>query len=338
MRAMSDERRRGGELERPEVLDLDRAAIFARRAALLSSALAALSCSQGTTTVQVDPAAGASQALPSATARPATPGAAALDAWPAVLAAAPPRGASPGAPSLDRNALASLDNDLARVYDAFSALWAALPVGCPLDAPGCEAEWSKLREHLGKAEQALEAFEPLCGWGPERSIVRQRRAAHEAYLRARRADVDRHLTGLATSPAARERLAALLEARLVTLRPCLSCVAPPDADLASERVRFDEGLSTLSGHEATLKALAARFSKLGSPRLEVRGHASAGEGGDAQALSKARAEAVAAELVRLGAAKAQLVVVPLGAELPVDNDSRRDGRAANRRVDFELVP
>jgi outer membrane protein OmpA-like peptidoglycan-associated protein len=339
-RADGDDVSRAEPAEACEPRDLDRAAILARRAALLSSALAALSCAPSAPAIEVGVSSAtatssAASSAPVPTARPASTSK--LGPWAAALTSAPPHDASPAAPAADRAALVGLDNQVSGAYAALGAAWDAVPA-CALDDASCDAAWTKFVALHHKIGPALEVFRPLCGWGPERSIVRQRRVAHESFLRERGAELLAHLTGLASTPAGKARLAELIEGRLVTLQPCLSCAVMPGGELADVRVAFDEGLSVLSGHEPALTQVAAHVSRPGTTRVEVRGHAASGEGGDARALAKARADAVAAELIKRGVAKARVVVTVLGDDLPVDNEARREGRVRNRRVDFELLP
>jgi len=72
-------------------------------------------------------------------------------------------------------------------------------------------------------------------------------------------------------------------------------------------------------------------------QIEVTGHASPAEGGGAVALSHARAEEVAAELLIEGLATGQLQIRAYGAGVPVvanPKDGQEDAR--NRRVVLQL--
>ncbi len=105
------------------------------------------------------------------------------------------------------------------------------------------------------------------------------------------------------------------------------------------RITFPAGATTLSDEaRATLRAVAERLST-GAFRAIVVGHADAqGPAAANQAVSRARANAVAAYLRELGVAPGALTVESRAAEEPVATNESPTGRAANRRVDVTLVP
>jgi outer membrane protein OmpA-like peptidoglycan-associated protein len=55
-------------------------------------------------------------------------------------------------------------------------------------------------------------------------------------------------------------------------------------------------------------------------------------------LSKARAEAVASFLATKGFERGKFDVVGNGPDKPVASNSTEEGRARNRRTDFEVIP
>lgn len=82
--------------------------------------------------------------------------------------------------------------------------------------------------------------------------------------------------------------------------------------------------------------LAATF---GSSYLRIAGNTDNVGGRDANMrLSRARADAVAAYLVSRGFEKNKFEVVGNGPDKPVASNDSEDGRARNRRTDFEVIP
>lgn len=73
-------------------------------------------------------------------------------------------------------------------------------------------------------------------------------------------------------------------------------------------------------------------------RLRIEGHTdSRGSATRNRELSRKRAEAVRAYLVKRGVAAQRLVAAGLGPDRPIANNRTRRGRAKNRRVDFVIV-
>ncbi|TNE90740.1 MAG: hypothetical protein EP330_07375 [Deltaproteobacteria bacterium] len=106
------------------------------------------------------------------------------------------------------------------------------------------------------------------------------------------------------------------------------------------KVQFDLGKATLrSESEAILSEVAATLiANRSVVRVEVQGHTDPTGGNVINlALSQARAEAVVADLVRRGVAPERLVARGYGSTRPVQPNDSEEGRALNRRVQFEIV-
>lgn len=102
---------------------------------------------------------------------------------------------------------------------------------------------------------------------------------------------------------------------------------------------FDSGSATLRPESDELLGQIAAFlaSRPGS-RITIEGHTDSVGADDANlALSRSRAEAVAAALVRRGVAPTALEARGLGESRPVATNDTAVGRAANRRVTLRLA-
>lgn len=114
---------------------------------------------------------------------------------------------------------------------------------------------------------------------------------------------------------------------LVTLESQLIRIVP--------RVYFDANRAALvprAFHVLTAVADVMRTHP-GFRRLEVQGHASAGERAP-QRVSQRRADAVVAWLTAHGVEPGRLVARAYGVDAPVDPNATPQGRARNRRVEF----
>jgi NitT/TauT family transport system substrate-binding protein len=106
-------------------------------------------------------------------------------------------------------------------------------------------------------------------------------------------------------------------------------------------IYFPTGSATLDENakavlETQVVDLAATF---GSAYLRVGGNTDNVGGRDANmALSKARAEAVASFLASKGFERGKFDVVGHGPDKPVATNNTEEGRAKNRRTDFEVIP
>ncbi len=87
-----------------------------------------------------------------------------------------------------------------------------------------------------------------------------------------------------------------------------------------------------------LRELAEVLQQVPDWRLRIEGHTdSQGEEADNLRLSQQRAEAVRAELVRLGVDGDRLEAVGYGETRPIDTNRTAEGRANNNRVELHLV-
>ena len=114
------------------------------------------------------------------------------------------------------------------------------------------------------------------------------------------------------------------------------------ATLASRqpfRVTFPFGKTTLTGEASDTVDQAADQLRRGGYQAVITGHADAKGTVEAnRAVALARARAVFERLVTRGVAADLLKIESSGAEAPVASNETPAGRAANRRVDIELVP
>jgi OOP family OmpA-OmpF porin len=166
----------------------------------------------------------------------------------------------------------------------------------------------------------------------------QRLEAHATYLNSVADEL-----GLALSAAAAAHGDRTTWPQMVQGPPkphaCLKC-AMPDPTAFDPRFRdglevsFEAGSSALSKEaEATLEKIEARL-RGETGKTAIRGHADPGEPGDLAKLSRARADAVRAWLVKKGVPASSLTTTGYGGDLPIGSVRDEAGRARNRRVDF----
>jgi phosphate transport system substrate-binding protein len=124
---------------------------------------------------------------------------------------------------------------------------------------------------------------------------------------------------------------------LVQRKPMAESSAPA-APVRVHRIHFAPGRSTLGPAAAPTLDLVAAEAAASHARLRVVGHADGqGRAADNRKLARARAEAVAAALLRRGLRKEAFVVDVPATDAPLASNDTPEGRRANRRVDVEIL-
>jgi len=97
------------------------------------------------------------------------------------------------------------------------------------------------------------------------------------------------------------------------------------------------GSSIRSSSYAALGRIAEFARDCPDSTIAITGHSdSSGLEANNKALSQARAQAVADFLAAHGASNSQLLVAGAGSDFPIADDATSQGRARNRRIEFEL--
>lgn len=326
----------------------DRAAILARRAVLLGTALAAVHCGgpsgstsppDASTTATEPTSTSTSTATTTSTNRPAPKAV----PWADVMRDAPPRGIPSSLSEAERQQLKYLEDSLDARYEAIRAVWEKHP-DCDAANPDCKPAWRE----LGAAAKAM--FDATRGpmvfpCGPPPGVtasVSARKAAHAKFIGKLVERVEAHFDGVAASYSPQgeqewRRIAA--NAKKPPPMPCLSPCPMPDVTMNTRSIPFDKDARDLTeSMKDTIDATVTEMKGNRKPaKIVVRGHADAGESNPAE-LSLARAKAIAAKLVAGGIAKDRVEVKGLGADVPIEQNKTDAGAASNRRVDFEVVP
>jgi outer membrane protein OmpA-like peptidoglycan-associated protein len=125
----------------------------------------------------------------------------------------------------------------------------------------------------------------------------------------------------------------------LALRPA-GAVMTGESVRIKEMIQFDFNKASLRDDSVPILEEVARVLKSQPDivRVEVQGHTDAlGSPAVNAALSQARAEAVVGALVALGVPKETLYARGYGQTRPMGDNGTDEGRAANRRVQFEVV-
>lgn len=106
-----------------------------------------------------------------------------------------------------------------------------------------------------------------------------------------------------------------------------------------EGIRFDNGKATIQrASEPLLRRAAEVLGEYPDLRLRISGHTD--DRGDRQRnldLSRARADAVKTYLVQQGVAPERLETGGVGPDAPIADNAKAQGRAKNRRIEFEVL-
>ena len=112
-----------------------------------------------------------------------------------------------------------------------------------------------------------------------------------------------------------------------------------DATLGDRIIEFESGSARLTPlGEYILAEMAESMIEIGDARVQVVGHTDGVGNRQANlALSHARAEAVREHLTGLGVPHANLSVLGRGPDDPVADNATDEGRARNRRIQFQIL-
>jgi OOP family OmpA-OmpF porin len=112
-----------------------------------------------------------------------------------------------------------------------------------------------------------------------------------------------------------------------------------DDALANRIIEFQSGSAQLAPSGiAILDEMAAKLTQLGNVRVQIIGHTdNVGQRASNLALSQARAQAVRAYLANQGVDAARMSVLGKGPDAPVADNATVDGRARNRRIEFQVL-
>lgn len=324
--------------------DLDRNAILARRALLISAALAGVSCTTGgsqTDPPPPEPAVGEEGPPPVIVEPPPAGeeggevGEGARPSWSEVMAKAPPLEVPQDLDSGERERLQSQAASTRSRYEELGKIWETLPSCAPSQAE-CEA-WAEAVDMI--QQMTDRGFGPLCGYSHTvTNTYLERQSVHRAYIaqlaQQLLADLDDAVVARANPEDSEAWKGTRARLDQPSAQPCLSCAAPT-LEPVTGAVEFELGSAALSDASKSMlegvHMLHVANRSYGG-KLVVRGHASTAED---VGVAQARADAVAAELVKLGVKRKQIEVRSYGASLLITNRAEEDQR--NCRVDFEVV-
>jgi OmpA-OmpF porin, OOP family len=130
----------------------------------------------------------------------------------------------------------------------------------------------------------------------------------------------------------------------VTVKPAAAPVDPTVCQqlfsdlLAKGRIRFESGRANIEPDSAgLLDRLIETALRCPTTAIEIAGHTdSAGEDAANQALSEKRAQAVVDYLVKAGLPAARFTAVGYGSTQPVADNESDEGKAQNRRIEFQV--
>ncbi|MCA0382739.1 MAG: OmpA family protein [Bacteroidetes bacterium] len=114
----------------------------------------------------------------------------------------------------------------------------------------------------------------------------------------------------------------------------------PEIKFTPENITFGTGSATLTakGVKELKENVLPAIKAIGSNPIQIQGHTdNTGSAKTNMSLSKRRADAVKAWLVKNGIPATQLTTAGFGADQPIADNKTNAGRLKNRRVDFKLV-
>jgi len=114
---------------------------------------------------------------------------------------------------------------------------------------------------------------------------------------------------------------------------------PAFADILGQgKIRFETGKASIQkDSDAVLDNLTAIAMRCPEARIEISGHTdSVGTDDTNMELSRRRAEAVADYLTKAGIVSERLTAVGYGKMHPIGSNDTEEGRAQNRRIEFEV--
>ncbi len=323
-----------------------KAAILARRAIFLSTALVTVGCPSKeeppTEPDETDPTAAPAKRKRK---KKAAPDVEANTPWKHVMANAPPLDVPTVLSTNEQARITEIGARLEKRYELIRAVWEQTPE-CDPTAPPC-ADWKKVAEAAQQMYRGLDnplPFMSCSGARGDTATVNARRRAHQAYTRSLVEHIESRLSKLALKHGPRATSAwngMLKTAKEPPPRPCLSPCPMPEVRDILMFVPFGKDDATLKETDAVVKkALTdvrnAHRGQAARALVVVRGHADAGEN-DARALADARAKVVAEWLIKEGVAAADVSTKGHAADVLVEKKGGPSQGAANRRVDFEVV-
>jgi OmpA-OmpF porin, OOP family len=114
---------------------------------------------------------------------------------------------------------------------------------------------------------------------------------------------------------------------------------PAFADILGQgKIQFETGEASIQhDSDAVLDNLTAIAMRCPEARIEISGHTDSAGGDDTNMeLSRRRAEAVADYLTKAGIAAERMTAVGYGKMHPIASNDTEEGRAQNRRIEFEV--
>jgi OOP family OmpA-OmpF porin len=146
----------------------------------------------------------------------------------------------------------------------------------------------------------------------------------------------------APAPSAPVAAAPVAAAPVAPAKPATSvaaCPADAAATIKSGRIRFNTAKANvgISDRKALVRVIRA-LKSCGNVKFEIAGHTdSVGSAGYNAKLSKSRAEAIRALLVKRGIDAGRIRTAGYGLAKPVADNKTPAGRAQNRRIEFTVV-